>query len=258
MGAAVTGAVPSLALPRREHGDRVRSRRGVSVYQWFLAAGCFAGVVAGALTPSALAIGRANFALATSLLLVPALLGARVWFVLLHWSSFRREPRLIWHRSGGGSALYGGLLLSVPLSIPLVALAGLPFWAFWDAASVTMLVGLLFTRIGCSLNGCCRGVETTRWFGLRLPDTRGNWRRRVPTQPIEAAWAAVALVVAVLIDGRLPFAGFLFLTVLAGYAALRLALDRTRAERVGRGANLVASALLVSAGVTLCLAWWIP
>lgn len=254
----MSGGTPSLALARHAHGDRVGSRRRLSAYQWFLAAGCFAGVFAGSLTPSAQWIGRANFALAASLLIVPALLGARLWFVLLHWASFRQEPRVIWHRGGGGSALYGGLLLALPMSIPLLALAGLPFWAFWDAASVTMLVGLLFTRIGCSLNGCCRGVETTRWFGLRLPDERGNWRRRVPTQLLEAGWASLALVVAVLIGGSLPFAGFLFLAVLAGYGALRLVLDRARAERIGRGANLVASALLVVAGMTLCLVWWIP
>jgi len=248
---------PSLALPRHAHGERVHSRR-LSAYQWFLAAGCFAGVLAGALTPSAGTIGRANFALAASLLIVPALLGARIWFVLLHWVWFRKQPSVIWHRSGGGSALYGGLLLAVLLSIPLLALAGLPFWTFWDAASVTMLVGLLFTRIGCSLNGCCRGAETTRWFGLRLPDERGKWRRRVPTQPLEAAWATLALVVALLIGGSLPFAGFLFLAVLAGYGGLRLVLDRTRVERTGRGANLIFSALLVCGGVTLCLVWWIP
>jgi phosphatidylglycerol:prolipoprotein diacylglycerol transferase len=253
----VSGGISPLALSRPAHGDRVGSRRRLSAYQWFLAAGCFAGVIAGSLTPSAQEIGRANFALAASLLIVPALLGARIWFVLLHWASFRQEPSVIWLRSGGGSALYGGLLVAVPISIPLLALAGLRFGAFWDAASVTMLVGLLFTRIGCSLNGCCRGVETTRWFGIRLPDERGNWRRRVPTQLLEAAWAALALVVAVVIEGRLPFAGFLFLAVLAGYGALRLALDRTRAERVGRRANLVASALLVSAGVALCFVWWI-
>lgn len=253
----MSGGGSPLAMSRHAHGERVHSGR-LSAYQWFLAAGCFAGVLAGSLTPPAQVTGRANFALAASLLIVPALVGARVWFVFLHWTSFRQEPGFIWHRSGGGSALYGGLLLAVPLSVPLLALAGLSFWSFWDAASVTMLVGLIFTRIGCSLNGCCRGVETNRWYGLRLPDERGNRRRRVPTQLLEAAWAALALIVAVLIGGSLPFAGFLFLAVLAGYGGLRLALDRTRAERVGRGANLVASALLVSGGVTLCLVWWIP
>jgi phosphatidylglycerol:prolipoprotein diacylglycerol transferase len=253
----MSGESSPLALSRHEQGERVHSGR-LSAYQWFLAAGCFAGVIAGSLTPAAQEIGRANFAIAASLLIVPALLGARLWFVFLHWASFRQDPSVIWNRGGGGSALYGGLLLAVTLSIPLLALAGLSFWAFWDAATVTMLVGLLFTRIGCSLNGCCRGVETTRWFGLRLPDERGNWRRRVPTQLLEAAWASLALVVAVLIGGSLPFAGFLFLAVLAGYGALRLALDRTRAERIGRGVNLVASALLVAGGATLCLVWWIP
>lgn len=243
-----------MALPRHAQRDRIHSKRRLSAYQWFLAAGCFAGVLAGSLTPSAHAIGRANFALAASLLIVPALLGSRIWFVVLHWASFRDQPSVILHRGGGGSALYGGLLLAAALSIPLLALADLPFWAFWDAASVTMLVGLLFTRIGCSLNGCCRGVETTRWFGVPLPDERGNWRRRVPTQLLEAGWALLALVVAELIGGRLPFAGFLFLSVLAGYGGMRLLVDRSRADTAGRSANLLVSVLLMAGALSLCLA----
>jgi len=185
-------------------------------------------------------------------LIAPALVGSRIWFVVLHQGFFRRRPGLIWQRDDGGSALYGGLLLAVVLSIPLLQWARVPFWTFWDAATVTMLVGLIFTRVGCSLNGCCRGVTTTKWFGLRLPDERGHWERRVPTQLLEAAWAAIALALVELTDGQ-PFAGFAFVAVVASYAAVRLLLDPIRVEPVGRHANRVASMALLFAAVLVCL-----
>lgn len=224
-----------------------------SAYRWLLAAGCSVGILVGALTPAGQSIGASSFALAAAVLIAPALVGSRIWFVVLHRAFFRHHPGLVWQRADGGSALYGGLLLAVVLSIPLLQLAGLPFWTFWDAAAATMLVGLIFTRVGCSLGGCCRGVTTTKWFGLRLPDERGRWERRVPTQLLEAAWAAVALAVVELTAAAQPFAGFAFAAVVGAYGALRLVLERTRAEPVGRTANVIVSTVLMFAAVLVCV-----
>jgi Prolipoprotein diacylglyceryl transferase/Concanavalin A-like lectin/glucanases superfamily len=80
----------------------------------------------------------------------------------------------IWRRSEGGMAMYGGLIVTVPLSFPLLRAMQLPFGEFWDAATVTILLGMVFTRIGCLLNGCCAGRPTSAWLGLNLPDHRGE------------------------------------------------------------------------------------
>jgi phosphatidylglycerol:prolipoprotein diacylglycerol transferase len=168
---------------------------------------------------------------ATLLLLPPALIGARLLFVISRWRAYRREPRRMWRLSDGGAAMYGGLLLAVPLSVPLLAILRIPFGAFWDTASFTMLIGMIVTRAGCFLNGCCAGRPTRGWLGLNLPNHHGVWRRRIPTQLLEAAWGLALLAGAVTIWGLLPFPGALLLYTLAAYGAGRIVLESAREEQ---------------------------
>jgi phosphatidylglycerol---prolipoprotein diacylglyceryl transferase len=219
--------------------------RNVYGYATMLYLGLVAGVYLGAL----LARGSADrFALATIALLVPALVGARLWFVLGNWDVFRHAPASILRHWQGGAALYGGLVIAVPLSVPLLRAVGPGFLPFWDAASFTMVVGLAFTRVGCLLNGCCAGRETSGRLGLALPGADGV-RRRVPTQLLELGWALLLLAVLVLVRSRLP-AGGVFLLAVAGYSGGRFALERTR-ERSEPATQLASAGLALGAGAWL-------
>lgn len=242
-------SAPSSAVLGTLAGRRYLVRwRGIEVpsYTAMLYIGCVAGVLAGAAVAGAAGLDGTRFTVATTVLLIPAFAGARLWFVLGHWSTYRSEPGRILRRSEGGSALYGGLLLSLVVSVPLLALMAIPFWVFWDAASFTMLVGLIFTRVGCVMNGCCAGRPAPGWLGVQLPDDHGAWDKRIPTQLLEAGWAALVLVGAALLRGGKP-PGAVFLAVLAAYGAGRLLLEPTRA-RGGSRANIASSALLFVGG----------
>ena len=230
----------------------------VSSYLAMLYLGCVVGVFVGAAVSGSYGLGESRAALALIILLVPALAGSRIWFVLEHWSVYRREPRRIWRRSEGGSALYGGLLLSLAVSVPLLSVLEIPYWTFWDAASFTMLIGVVFTRVGCLMNGCCAGRATRGWWGIRLPDLNGVWERRIPTPLLEAGWATLVLVGAGLVSPDRPFAGAVLIYVLAAYGAGRLLLELTRAAAGTRGswANVVASGLLLAGAATAFLAHW--
>jgi phosphatidylglycerol:prolipoprotein diacylglycerol transferase len=190
-----------------------------------------------------------QFALATLVMLVPALIGARLWFALEHPRVFVEEPSRVFRIRGGGAALYGGLVLSFALSPLILRAGGLDFWRFWDGAAIVMLVGLIVTRFGCLMNGCCCGRETGGRIGMWLPNFVGQWRRRYPSQIMEAACGAVILVVELSIRDRLPFPGALFLSAVAAYAASRLVLELTRAEATSFGwptrLNMAFSALVV-------------
>jgi prolipoprotein diacylglyceryltransferase len=223
----------------------------VASYTAMLYLGCVAGIIVGTAVAGSYGLDRARVALAMVVLLVPALLGSRLWYVAQHWSVYRADPRRMWRRSEGGSALYGGLLLSVAVSVPILALFAIPFWSFWDASAFTMLVGLAFTRMGCMMNGCCAGRATPSRLGMRLPDDRGVWERRVPTQLLEAAWALVLLPGAALVSAHRPFAGAVFVFVIAAYGAGRLALEPTRADAGSPGSfgNLVVSGALLAIGI---------
>lgn len=232
--------------------------RGLNVpgYTAMLYVGCVTGVLAGAAVAGATGLEESRVALATIALLIPALAGARLWFVIEHWSVFRREPQRVWRRSEGGSALHGGLILSLAVSVPFLALVDLPFWRFWDGASVTILIGLAFTRVGCLMNGCCGGRPTSGRLGVRLPDSRGVWQKRIPTPLLEAGWSALVLTGAVLARPDAPFAGAVFLGVLAAYGAGRVVLEPTRAGAGSRGsrANMAFAALMTLAAALLLVA----
>jgi phosphatidylglycerol---prolipoprotein diacylglyceryl transferase len=132
--------------------------------------------------------------------------------------------------------MYGGLLLGVPVSVAVLHLLDLPFGTYWDTCSFTLLIGMSVTRIGCFLNGCCSGRATTRWFAIHAPDYRGIWRRRIPSQALEAFWGIATIAATALVWERRPFEGAAFLFALGVYGAGRTLLEplRDRPDRVGK------------------------
>jgi len=236
------------------------SWNGINIYSYpaMLYVGLVAGMFAGAHVAQDLGMNPDRYVAATLILIIPALVGARLLFVLAHWDVYACEPRRIWGRGEGGMAMYGGLLLGVPLSIPLLRALDLPFAAFWDASTFTILIGMVFTRIGCLLNGCCSGRPTDAWFGLNLPDHCGVWRRRVPTQFIEMGFAAMLLAVALAMLQRAPFAGSIFCVAVAAYGVARLSLQQLRGDETMRGNAVIhiVSLLLVAAAAIGLIATW--
>ena len=197
----------------------------------------YLGLLAG--TYSAYAAGRAEGMSGERLmgailaLLVPAVLGARLAYVATRWPAYRLQPRRIFLPGNEGGAVAYGALLTVPVSLPLLLALGLPVASFWDAGALGFLAAVIFLRIGCFLNGCCCGVVAGR----------------IPTQLLEAGWAALLLVAALLAAGRMPFAGALFVSTLAAYAAGRFLIDFGRAGPRKLGRLTVAQAC--SAGFVL-------
>jgi phosphatidylglycerol:prolipoprotein diacylglycerol transferase len=249
---------PSVVLGRLAGRRFLVTWRGIQVpsYTAMLYLGCVAGTLVGSVVAGSAGLERSRFALTTVVLLIPALVGSRLWFVLEHLSVYRREPGRIRQRSEGGSALYGGFLLMFALSVPLLALVEIPFWAYWDAASFTLLIGIVFTRIGCVMHGCCAGRPTSGRVGVWLPDHCGVWQRRIPTQLLEVAWATLVLTGAAIAHAARPAAGALFFGALAASGAGRLLLETTRltAGSAGSKANIAVSTLMVLGGTIALVA----
>jgi phosphatidylglycerol:prolipoprotein diacylglycerol transferase len=236
------------------------SWNGLPVYSYpaMLYVGMVAGVFAGAHVAQLSGMNPNRFAAAVVLLIIPALIGSRLFFVFSHWNIYRQDLPRIWRRSEGGMAMYGGLIVTLPLSIPLLRAMQLPFGQFWDVATFTILLGMMFTRIGCLLNGCCSGRPTSAWCGLNLPDHRGIWRRRIPTQILEMTWAAAIFGAAIVMQsGKLP-AGTTFCFAVVGYGTGRFFLEPLR-DREMRGDVTIlrtASLLLVATALTALVLIW--
>jgi phosphatidylglycerol:prolipoprotein diacylglycerol transferase len=172
-----------------------------------------------------------RFSASALILLVPALIGGRMWYLIAH-------PKLLAGRTGiasmpdASAGLYGGLVLSFIVSWPVLRVTSLEFWRFWDGAAVILLVGMTVTRVGCLMTGCCAGRETQGPFGMWLPDHLGEWKRRYPTQLFEAGWSATILGIGVWLYGPSDPAGLLFFGSAAAYGFGRLALELLRADAV--------------------------
>lgn len=234
--------------------------RGVPV--WSYPVLLYLGLLSGfylmyAVAPS-LGMPSARAAVALLILFAPAIGGARLWFVLDHWTIYRREPRRIWRHSEGGMTLYGGLVLALVLSPAVLSGLGLGFGDFWDGATLAILLAMIFTRVGCLLNGCCSGRASDSRLGLRLPDHTGRWMRRYPVQLIELTCAVLLLAGAAgLAAARVP-PGTIFAFGLTGYATVRLAFDRLREPSPGsRTSHRLALAAFVACSVGVSAAGWL-
>lgn len=173
--------------------------------------------------------------IATLLLAIPFFIGARILFIAINWKLYRREPERIWRRSEGGACLQGGLVLTLIVAPPLLAAMQVPFAPFLDVTTFTLLIALIFGRVGCTLHGCCCGRTTNGLVALYLPNHLRVWRRRIPSQLLELWLGILILLGAWCAWNHRPFSGAVFLGALSVYALGRFLLQPTRetSERVG-------------------------
>ena len=236
--------------------------RGIPIHSYpaMLYVGLLAGVVIGNFAAHASGLNPFRVYVATLILIVPAIAGARFLHVVAHWKYYRKNPGRIWDRSEGGCGMYGGLALALFLALPVLHLLRLPFAAFWDVGIVSILAGMIFARIGCLLQGCCCGRATNTWFSLYLPNHLGEWRKRIPSQSLESFWATILLVAAILLRPRMPFPGALCAFVCCVYPAGRLVLETFREPEQGSTSRFtlyhaISMAIMVVAILTLWAKW---
>lgn len=161
--------------------------------------------------------------IASVLALVAGLIGAKVWYAVLH-----PDESLI----KGGWAV-DGFLVVAPLVGALTLFAwDQPIGLVLDATAPGIFFAVAIGRVGCFLTGCCAGRCTASRWGIWSSDRRVG-ARRIPTQLLESA-AGLALGVVTLLlvlGGGLPIDGAVFVFAFVIYAVVRQGLLRVRAER---------------------------
>jgi phosphatidylglycerol:prolipoprotein diacylglycerol transferase len=69
----------------------------------------------------------------------------------------------------GGATFYGGFLLAVAASYWWLQRNRIPFLTVADVIAPSIALGLVFTRVGCFLSGCCFGKPTDMPWGMVFP-----------------------------------------------------------------------------------------
>lgn len=166
-------------------------------------------------------------------LLVLAIVGGRVLFVLTHWSDYAADPLAIVRLWEGGLMLYGGYLLAIAGGIVYVRRKRIPVWRVADAAAPSMALGVGIGRLGCFMNGCCFGLPTSLPWGVHFP--HGSAPTFLfpeaaihPSQLYLSGAGFVLFGFLLAMDRTRRFDGRLFWIYIAIDAAFRFVIDFTR------------------------------
>jgi len=114
-------------------------------------------------------------------IILAAVVGSRLLYVVFHLDQYR-NPLDVFALWQGGATFYGGFLLATAASYWWIQRNGLSFLTVADVCAPAIALGLVFTRIGCLLSGCCYGKPTDGPLGLVFP----------PDSPAGSAAAALA------------------------------------------------------------------
>jgi phosphatidylglycerol:prolipoprotein diacylglycerol transferase len=199
-------------------------------------------------------------------ILVAALVGSRVYFILVNWrdyfepgtflvaTSFGRIPRVlaIWE---GGLVFYGGFIGAVLVAWFYMRRHGMNFLAHADTLIPSVALGHFFGRLGCFAAGCCYGRETHVPWAAVFRDPATLAPRDLPIHPTQlyASLDGVVLFVALILLQRVKrFDGQIFSAFLIGYALLRYLVEEPfRAD--ARGATVEGFSVSVATGVPVLL-----
>lgn len=197
--------------------------------------------------------------------LIGAIIGARLAYVLNHFSEYQSlaDALQIWK---GGISLIGGFFGAILLALPRIRSSRLSFWKVMDAAAPGMALGVAVGRIGDLVVADHLGKATSFFLGYRCPPlgvetaspcaaTAASIRTpgAVVHQPAlyDMVLAAVILVVLLLFERRRHFDGFLICVFGTGYGAARLVEDFLREDL--RRFGLTGSQWVAIATMIMCL-----
>lgn len=185
---------------------------------------------------------------------VGGIVGSRIFYIIGHWSYYMSHKGEILKVNMDGLVFYGGLLLGFVFALLVGRWRHLRFWEVMDLGGLCVPIALGVGRIGCLLNGCCLGKQTSLPWGITYPASTGLMGPRHPTQVYELI-ADVALF-AFLWWKRDSWEreGTSFWLFVMGYAVIRFTMEFFREHTLSGAAltfQMVSLALFLASGVAL-------
>ncbi len=184
-----------------------------------------------------LGLERRNYLTLCLIGFTSGIVGARAMNCIVFYDLYRDGPwwkmLAIWE---GGLAMYGGVLLALPLCYAYIRRRGLDVLEVADTLAPPWMTMLIVARLGCFLNGCCYGKPTTLPWGLFSRDSAalsGVYTTTHPTQLYASLAAFVIFLVMWRIRLRPRFTGQVCLTFFLLYPIARFVIEFFRADPRG-------------------------
>lgn len=178
------------------------------------------------------------------ILVLSAIAGARVLFVVFHLDSYAGRWWHMFYLWEGGLTLYGGILLCFLSAAFFLKRRRVSFLLMADVMAPSLGLGIMITRLGCFLNGCCYGLPTEHPFGRCFPPGSeaaltaltlspahlhsGDCVPIHPAQLYSSLGGALILAFLLVMDRFRPYRGFTFANFLFIYGIHRFSVDQFR------------------------------
>lgn len=169
-------------------------------------------------------------------LLVSAIVGSRILYVLVNWSIFKDdflEIIRIWH---GGLVFYGGFIAALITGLWYVKREGLSLLGSVDILAPSVAFGQFVGRIGCFFAGCCYGKTSDLPWAVTFTNLESLAPKGVPLHPVQLYSSLNALLiffVLVALRRIKRFEGQIFFTYVFLYGVSRSVLEYFRGDDRG-------------------------
>lgn len=203
-------------------------------------------------------------------IIIAGVLGSRLLYVAFHLDEYR-SPVDVFALWQGGATLYGGFALAIFAGWVFTRKRNLGFFLLGDIFSPAIALGLMLTRVGCFLSGCCYGKDTSCGLGVVFPEgsPAGAYARNLaatrgldavclhPSQLYDSFFGLATLILLLALQSRLVKRGATFGLLLLCYGTGRFVVDFFRVYeenmRLGDHFNLnqIVSLLMVVLGIVL-------
>jgi phosphatidylglycerol---prolipoprotein diacylglyceryl transferase len=174
--------------------------------------------------------------------ILSAIIGARLYFVFLHPEEFKGNLLSIINpfQDGmigiGGLVMYGGFIGAIVSAFLYFKIKKLPFLPYADAMAPSIGFGIMLTRIGCFMNGCCYGAAATGTCAMSFPTASpaGSFQHHIhatglyPSQLFESGGGLAIALIILAIGYAKPFTGLQFYLTGILYTILRFGVDFSR------------------------------
>ncbi|MEW6163175.1 MAG: prolipoprotein diacylglyceryl transferase [Nitrospirota bacterium] len=187
-------------------------------------------------------------------ILLSAIIGSRLFFILMNAGYYLKNPLEIFKIWEGGLVFYGGLILAIPTAVWYVKKNTLGVWNTADLFAPSIAIGHSIGRIGCFFAGCCYGkpAEGLLW-AVTFTDPQSLAIIGVPlhpTQLYESMGEFINFLLLVILRRYKSFNGQLFLTYILLYSVLRFIVEFYRGD-VSRG--FITSQLSLAQGISILM-----
>ena len=194
-------------------------------YGLMVALGFLAGIFSALVLAGKAKISQERILDLAFIVLISAIVGARVFYVLEFWRDYTTNPLAVFFIWEGGLVFFGGLLFGIGAIILYAWYAKISFWKLIDVCVPGTMLGYAFGRIGCFLRGCCYGSETDLPWAVRFPDACGL---RHPTQIYASLTGLLIFLILLLVFNRKKFDGQVFAVGLVLYGIYRFLIEFIR------------------------------